>query len=217
MMLTMGAANGVDPSGQAVAAILILATDPDAAPPEGYTWADAEAAGAGSPASSADASAPAGAGAASAGSTGAGGGSSAAGANSGAAAGSAPGVDSGAAGGGSGAGAAGSAGTGATYTAASDARPAASPALARPRIVSSRVNSRAHTVAFHVDGAGRSARLQCALIRETGAIPASGQFRQCGSRKRYTGLRPGIYDFFVRSFASAVDHSASAERRIEIS
>jgi hypothetical protein len=142
----MGAAVAADGSGRPVVGMLIAATRPAAGPGEDYTWAQAEADGAGRAA----------------------------------------------------------------------ATSVHMPALSTPRITGSRVSSASRTAAISFTNAAAGARFQCALVDESKASRGTPRYSACRSPARYAGLRPGAYDFFVRSDTSATRHSAAAERRILI-
>jgi hypothetical protein len=144
--LTMGAAVATDGSGRPVVGMLIAATRRATGPGEDYTWAQAEADGAGS-------------------------------------------------------------------TSGTSIR---APALVAPRITSSQTSSAARTATIHFASAAAGARFQCALVAESSAGRATPGYSACRSPARYGGLRPGVYDFLVRSDTSSTRHSSAAERRIVI-
>jgi hypothetical protein len=145
--LTMGAAAATDGSGRPVVGMLIAATRKATGPSEDYTWAEAEADGAGR----------------------------------------APGAAVGVAG------------------------------LVVPRITDSTTGSPAGSAEIRFSGAPAAARFQCALVAAATAAAAAPRYAACRSPARYAGLRPGTYDFFVRTDTSAARHSAPAERRLRVS
>jgi hypothetical protein len=95
---------------------------------------------------------------------------------------------------------------------ASARRPVALPA---PRITSSSVSSAARTAAVHFT-AGTAARFECALVSRVDPTSLDRRYSTCRSPARYSGLRSGVYDFFVRRLASPTRHSAAAEDSIRI-
>jgi len=144
--LTMGAAVGTDRSGQPVVGLLIAATRRGTGPAEDYTWAAAQADGAGR-----------------------------------------------------------------TGTAV---RNAVTPA--RPTITQASVSSTARTAVLHFTSGRSVGRPQCSLIRASNGGRAPRHFSSCASPARYTGLRPGVYEFSVRTVSPAGSHSVAARRRIAI-
>jgi len=149
--LTMGAAIATDRAGRPAVGMLIAATPKSTGPGEDYTWADAEADGAGR-----------------------------------------------------------------GLAAATKAGPHRAGRLAAPRITSVRVIPGARTAGVDFTG-GKGAHFSCALVPELNPDHLARRYSSCRSPARYSGLRAGAYDFFVRAVPSAAGRSASARARFVIS
>ncbi len=89
-------------------------------------------------------------------------------------------------------------------------------ASAHPSITALKVIRGARGVLVRFTTGAIAGRPECSLIGASAVGRRPRRYSACVSPARYAGLRPGVYDFSVRTVTPAGGHSAAAGRRIKI-